>query len=78
MDMNKDETIEISQVGNGYIVRPGGQWFGGNEDLPRRWPLSSGEYFVFRTMAELQTWLCDHFTHRATVERNDASTDIAA
>lgn len=69
--MSKNEGIEIAQVANGFMVRPSGGWFSGGDDLPRRWPHSSTEYFVFRTMAELQTWLCDHFTHRANVEYND-------
>lgn len=64
--MNQNDIIEISQVGNGYIVRPAmGGWF--QDDRQRgQWIGATGDYLVFRTMAELQQWLGDHFTHRAT------------
>lgn len=61
----QNETLEISQVANGYIVRlsPAG-WF---RDLDTNaWFGSRKEYYVFSTFAGLATFLAGHFTHRAT------------
>lgn len=65
MSIEKDEILEISQVGNGFIVRrAAGGWFDSDRDR-RVWVGASTDYLVFRTMAELQNWLSEHFTHRA-------------
>ena len=69
--IDKDDTLEISQVGNGFIVRrASGRWF--NEDRDARvWEGAPADYLVFRTMSEMQCWLSYHFTHRARVATQD-------
>lgn len=65
MTIEKDETLEISQVGNGFIVRRAAyNWFDTDKDR-RMWTGEKTDYLVFRTMAELQNWLGEHFSHRA-------------
>lgn len=58
--MNKNDPIEISQVGNGFIVRRPYDIRHGD-----RMMIAFDEMLVFRTMTELQQWLAEHFTHRA-------------
>lgn len=75
MSIAKDTIVEISQVCNGYIVRPGGHnWFMHGDD--RRWVGGSEDYLVFRTMAELTVFLTEHFTYRAKVTNNDTVQTI--
>jgi hypothetical protein len=63
--IQQNSILEISQVGNGFIVRPAmGGWFE-NDRQRGVWVGASEDYLVFRTMAELQDWLANHFTHRA-------------
>ena len=66
-DPTTNASVEIAQVANGFIVRPGGQWFNSRMrgDEPRMWPDSEASHHVFRTFAELSTWLGRHFTHRS-------------
>lgn len=68
---DKDASIEISQVGNGFIVRPAcSNWFHDDRDA-RVWVGAPAEYLVFRSMAELQEFLSEHFSHRSTVTNPD-------
>lgn len=67
--MDKNLGIEITSVSNGYIVRPNSSWF--QQDDPRRWPMASADYLVFRSMAELTRFLVDHFEHRAELIFSD-------
>ena len=63
--IQQNDILEVSQVGNGFIVRVAGVgWFDGDRDR-RVWVGARDDYLVFRTMAELQAWLAEHFTHRA-------------
>lgn len=65
MSIANDCTIEIAAVANGFIVRrQPGSWFG-HERETQVWTGDRGDYLVFRTLAELQHWLAEHFTHRA-------------
>lgn len=77
MSIEKDNVIEICQVGNGFIVRLAGGWFDSDRDR-RVWTGAREDYLVFRTMRELQNWLSDHFTHRAMVIPGDEATKLAA
>lgn len=56
--MKPNEAMEITQVGNGFMVRPQYQI---NRDMCV--PFES--VLVFRTMSELQSFLAEHFSHRA-------------
>ena len=76
MSMNKDDTIEIAQVGNGFIVRQGGAWFGRGDHDSRVWANAKDDHLVFRTMTELQAFLAEHFTHRAKVALHDAAQSV--
>lgn len=58
--------IEIAQVGNGFIVRPGQTWFQ-RDPILKTWSDSGQDHFVFRSFAELVAWLGKHFSHRAEV-----------
>lgn len=49
--------IMIRAVGNGYIVEPA-------PSFSRQQCHEDSEVRAFQTMAELQTWLSRHFTHR--------------
>ena len=51
-------TLEISQVGNGFMVRPPIDFYRGEHQ-----PLNA--VMVFRTFAEMVSWLAEYFTHRA-------------
>lgn len=75
--VNKDAVIEIAQVANGFVVRNApGHWFG--EDRQRgTWIGESGDYLVFRTMAELQLFLAAHFSHRARPNAVDILPPVA-
>lgn len=66
----KDTVIEIAPVGNGFIVRPSMDWFRSGSEA-RVWAGGHKEYLVFRTLAELQVFLAQHFSHRAQVRAND-------
>lgn len=70
--MDKDIVIEIAQVSNGFMIRPAQGWFG-RDDNERRWTGSSADYLVFRTMAELQEFVGEHFTHRSSMSNPDHS-----
>lgn len=71
MSIERDETLEISQVGNGYIVRrAANNWFDSDKDR-WMWTGSRDDYLVFRTMAELSEFLAQHFTWRAVVGYQD-------
>jgi hypothetical protein len=74
--INKDEVIELAQVANGFIVRRAPRhWFG--EDRQRGvWSGEQSDYFVFRTMAELQEFIAGHFTYRSKVTRHDSEQTI--
>lgn len=75
MSISKDAILEISQVGNGFIVRPGGHnWFRDGGD--QRWPGDGASYLVFRTMAELADFLNEHFTHRARGVADDPEDEV--
>lgn len=56
--MDKDQTIEIQRVGNGYIVRPGFNMSRGGESY------LTSDQMVFETLDALSTWLTDHFQNR--------------
>lgn len=78
MSIERDQTLEISQVGNGFIVRLAAyNWF--QEDKDRRmWTGAKDDYLVFRTMAELLEWMAQHFSHRDKVAANDSERKVAA
>ncbi len=66
--MKQNEPLEISQVGNGFLVR-------GTHDLRRDYGcVTLADMLVFRSLAELQKFLAEHFTHRAA----DVPSDKAA
>lgn len=70
MSIDKNNILEISQVGNGFIVRTAAsRWF--DNDLDKRWVGARDDYLVFRTMAELQQFLQNHFSHRDIVVKQD-------
>jgi hypothetical protein len=72
--MRQNETLEVGQVGNGFIVRvTPTRWFEANEGHAT-WLGTRDEYLVFRTMAELQLFLAEHFTHRAHRIAEDTAT----
>jgi hypothetical protein len=64
--MEKDETVLIERVANGYIVRPSFQFD------PSRGPVMRNdreEVFAFETFDEMVKWLGSHFTkHLKAVE----------
>jgi hypothetical protein len=61
--MSKNESINIEQVENGFIVRP----------RPfENCAISNASIFVFQTFSELSSWLEEHFDHRNTDISNDA------
>lgn len=61
--MDKDVVIEISQVGNGFIVRRSpGNWY--QEERKDQWLGISNDYYVFQSFAELAAFLSKHFSHR--------------
>lgn len=64
--MEKDSPVTIVQVSNGFVVRDEGAHF--VQNMTAR---AIGEDLVFRTITELQTWLREHFTHRARSIEND-------
>ena len=71
MTTEKNDTLEIVQVANGFIVRPSmGGWMR-NDETNRQWAGSNTEYHVFRTFAELTKFLAQNFSHRGRVEDND-------
>lgn len=77
MSIAKDCTIEVSQVGNGFIVRLSPtNWFTDQDRSGVRWVGAQSDHLVFRTMAELQSFLALHFTWRAVVDRNDKASKL--
>ena len=65
MGISANDSIEIVQVDNGFIVRPNmGGWMTTDEG-PRRWQGATTDYKVFRSMNELLRFLTSHFSHRA-------------
>jgi hypothetical protein len=58
LNISKDDAVEIHQVGNGFLVRRPYNIAHGTALMP-------ADMLVFRTMAELQNFLGEHFTHRA-------------
>lgn len=67
---NTNATIQICQVGNGFIVRPDQGWID-QDDNRRMWAGRTTEYLVFRSMAELQEFVAEHFSHRSKVTNPD-------
>jgi hypothetical protein len=67
--MNKEDAIEIRQLANGYIVMPTNQ--------EHRYVLDN-ERFVFQTFSELQDWLQEHFTYRASYVKKDVEVEDRA
>jgi hypothetical protein len=53
--MNKDETVIIERVGNGFIVRPSSNYVGDRITLLEN-------VFVFETFPALVMWLDNHYT----------------
>ena len=55
--MNKNDPIEVSQVGNGFIVRPSLRTPG--------MMIAEESQLVFQSYAGLAEWIGQHFDHRA-------------
>lgn len=61
----KNDPIEITQVGNGFIVRPSADAY----DRGCIRPIA--DTLVFESLTGLTEWLGEHFTHRKGSVRND-------
>jgi hypothetical protein len=65
--MNSNESIEITQVSNGYLVRPAYREPGSF--------LLDDNMLVFQSFSELIGWIETHFSHRAEFLVGDAEQD---
>lgn len=64
LEIAMKEPIEITQVANGYLVRPA---------LRDSGCITSTESMhVFQSFAELMAWISEHFDHRASGLTADA------
>jgi len=64
LEITMKEPIEITQVANGYLVRPAIRDNG--------CVVSTESMHVFQSFAELIAWVSDHFDHRASGLAGDA------
>lgn len=63
--MNQNDSIEVIQVSNGFLLRRPYNMTRGDCSLFE-------EMLVFRTLAEMQAYIGDHFSHRARPTLSDA------
>lgn len=61
--MEKNQTIEIAQVANGYALRASGGWFNDDSNI-LNWNEAKANVYVFQTFYELTCFLEGHFSYR--------------
>ena len=71
MTFKKTSPVEVRQLGNGYIVYPGGHEV-------RSGMTTDDERLVFQSFAELSAWMEQHFDFRChTVAADVAKPSVA-